>query len=161
MKQFFIALLLLAIGFVAGWFARPRCSEIVSYRSDTIFIRDTIREIMPTIKERLIVRTDVDTLRLPGDTVFIAVEVPIEKRSYASADYYAEISGYKPSLDLIKVFPQTKVINTVQTLTVPDSRRWGVGVNVGAAYSPYFNKFTPSISVGVQYNLFEFGKSKK
>jgi hypothetical protein len=43
------------------------------------------------------------------------VPIPIEKKIYKGEDYFAEISGYKASLDRIEVYPKTTTITKIQT----------------------------------------------
>jgi hypothetical protein len=148
----------MVVGWLGGRFIRPTCPAIVETRTDTVVIRDTIREYHPVVKEILTTRISVDTLRLPGDTVFIAVEVPIEKRVYESSDYRAEISGFKPSLDLIEVYPKTKIVNTTQTLRISDPRRWGIGPYIGYGFSAQNGKVIgiPTVGISLQYQLIQW-----
>lgn len=72
---------------------------------------DTVKESYPVpVRDEI-----VDTLRIVvRDTIRVKdtlyVNVPLEKKLYASSEYYAEVSGYRPSLDYIEVYPKTKIV---------------------------------------------------
>lgn len=111
-KNIIIGALMLILGFAIGILCRPKQTErVVDIQRDTIIYRDTIRETYPieiskevVKKEYVVVR---DTLRIK-DTLYLSL--PMERRVYGSDDFYAEVTGYKPSLDYIEVFPKTRVI---------------------------------------------------
>lgn len=90
------------------------------FTADTIHIRDTIR-------------ID-DTLVLPRQEVI-----------YQDSLYRAVISGYRPRLDHLELFPRT----TTHTLTPQlKPKRWGIGLQAG-----YGLPYGPYIGLGVSYNL--------
>lgn len=113
MKKIIPYIIVIALGMVIGWLCRG-CyisdNEPLIQR-DTIVYTDTIREAYPveirneTIDTMLV--TIRDTLRIK-DTLYLSL--PMERKVYASDEYYAEVTGYKPSLDYIEVFPKTRVI---------------------------------------------------
>lgn len=116
--------ILLAIGLVGGILLSrtfrhdvPQGKTIIQI--DSVIIRDTeyIRE--PVFVESRV----VDTIQVPiqmRDTVYIAL--PIEQNYYRGSDYEAWVSGYKPRLDSLHVFHETKVITrNVTTVTKPKS----------------------------------------
>jgi hypothetical protein len=78
---------------------------------DTLVRVDTIREDNPILIKESVIDTMLvvlrDTIRL-RDTLFLSL--PLEKKIYGSSEYYAEVSGYRPSLDYIEVFPKTRVV---------------------------------------------------
>lgn len=112
MKKYIPYILVLVVGFAIGILCRPKQTErVVDIQRDTIIYRDTIRETYPIEiskeavgKEYVVVR---DTLRIK-DTLYLSL--PMERRVYGNDDFYAEVTGYKPSLDYIEVFPKTKII---------------------------------------------------
>lgn len=156
----FIASLLLsaALGFVGGRRARPEAE--VRVKADTVRFRDTVTverpvPILSTIIDTvLVVRPDIIVIR---DTVY--ARLPRELKEYSGADYRAVVSGYRPSLDLIQVFPETRVVtNTVTVRRQDKRRRWSIGAQAGygltlrdgrAALSPY-------VGAGVSYSLVEW-----
>lgn len=82
----------------------------------------------------------------------VEVVVPITQRVYADSMYRAYVSGYRPRLDSIFVYPRTSYITT----TVKEKpKRWGIGLQAGYGYSPG-NGMSPYIGIGVSYNLFSF-----
>jgi hypothetical protein len=153
--QIILTLAIAAVAGLVGWHARPDC-PVIETRSDTVIVRDTILVPVPVPVERHVVRVDTVRLTTPGDTVRVEVEIPIERKVYATSDYRAEIEGFRPQLISMEVYRQTQFIDRTQTIRVPDTKRWGFGVNIGAGYAPNMNKVYPTISVGVQYNLIEF-----
>lgn len=144
-----LIIILAAIIFVGGcvgsfFFGRAtKGTSIVSteVERDTIVVRDTLRESYPVEVQREVVRTEYkyltrverDTITL-RDTVF--VEIPIEEREYKGKDYRAVVGGYNPYLKSIEVYPETRYINTTETIT--KRKRWGVtlGVQGGYGYTP-------------------------
>ena len=119
-------------------------------------IHDTITREMPVYITKTRVRTEYvpvrDTLRL-HDTLF--VPITIEKRVYKDSLYRAEISGYKPSLDKIEIYQQTRTITQVERVLVKDKKRWGLGIQAGYGVGIHSGVVytTPYIGVGVSYNL--------
>ena len=112
MKKILPFVIILIVGIVIGWlcrkpFIRP---EIVTQR-DTLVRVDTVKELYPvSIREEVVDTFRVavrDTIRL-RDTLYL--NLPIEKKLYTSPEYYAEVSGYRPSLDYIEVYPKTKIV---------------------------------------------------
>jgi hypothetical protein len=89
-----------------------------------------------------------DTIRI-GDTV-----VYREQALYADSLYKAWVSGYRPRLDSIEVYPRTiyqTVTNDVYHTIVPKKKRWGLGVQAGYGYPGGVY-----IGLGVNYNLFQW-----
>ena len=99
---------------------------------DTIVYRDTIREAYPveirneTIDTMLV--TIRDTLRIK-DILYLTL--PMERKVYASDEYYAEVTGYKPSLDYIEVFPKTRIIKETITQSVTNRNALSMGMELG------------------------------
>ena len=153
MKNVVIALALIAIAFLLGRRSvKPEIVEI--HRTDTVVVRDTVREtvLVPTI--RYLTRVDTVLLLVPGDTVKVPVLVPISRNVYEGEDYRAVVSGFRASLDTINIFRKTQTVtNTVvQRVEVPGKpKRWGIGVSAGYALTPQGMK--PYIGAGVQYNF--------
>ena len=113
MKKYIILLAILVLGMAIGWLCRGcfHADKTPIAQRDTIIYRDTIREPYPPEISKEVVRTEYvvvrDTLRIK-DTLYLSL--PMERRVYGSDDFYAEVTGYKPSLDYIEVFPKTKII---------------------------------------------------
>lgn len=115
----------------------PRDSTVLRYESIKVPVLDTIRT------------TVADTLPLDS----ITVEIPITQKVYRNSTYQAWVSGYKPSLDSIRIFqPITTITRTITNTEVRyKSKRWGVGVQVGVGMTP--NKVEPYVGIGVTYNI--------
>ena len=104
--------LLLILGFAIGILCRPKQTEkVVDIQRDTIVYRDTIREYHPMLIREEVIDTMLVFVRdtiVRNDTTYITL--PLERKVYASDEYYAEVTGYRPSLDYIEVFPKTRII---------------------------------------------------
>ena len=64
----------------------------------------------------------------------------------------AWVSGYRPRLDSLMVFPRTvyrTVTNDIYHTIVPKKKRWGFGLQAGYGYPGGFY-----VGGGVSYNLF-------
>lgn len=151
-------LILLAALALAGSYLLGRRSvkpEIVEiHRTDTVVVRDTVRETVLVPKIRYLTRVDTVLLLVPGDTVKVPVLVPISRKVYEGEDYRAVVSGFRASLDTLDIFRKTQTVtNTVvQRVEVPGKpKRWGIGVSAGYALTPQGMK--PYIGAGVQYNF--------
>ena len=186
-------IILLFLGFAAGWFTRGCCRGDEVVYSDTITVIDTIPYYYPVPRDSNIVR--YITVKLPirtenadsganvelavtengnylrenGDTVqeniqgngnipsknipdSVEVVVPITQRVYGDSLYRAYVSGYRPQLDSIFVYPRTNYITT----TVKEKpKRWGIGLQAGYGYSPG-NGMSPYLGIGVSYNFITF-----
>jgi hypothetical protein len=104
---------MMVLGMVGGWLCRGcfHADKTPIVQRDTLVRVDTIREDNPILIKESVIDTMLvvlrDTIRL-RDTLFLSL--PLEKKIYGSSEYYAEVSGYRPSLDYIEVFPKTKII---------------------------------------------------
>ena len=148
-----IALALISVAFLLGRRSvKPEIVEI--HRTDTVVVRDTVRETVLVPKIRYLTRVDTVLLLVPGDTVKVPVLVPISRKVYEGEDYRAVVSGFRASLDTLDIFRKTQTVtNTVvQRVEVPGKpKRWGIGVSAGYALTPQGMK--PYIGAGVQYNF--------
>ena len=160
LRNILIAVVALGLGILAGWLIRgampAQTQTIVSV--ETVTVRDTVFEPVPVPAE--VVRTDEilvpirDTVAI-RDTVYMALE--IEQKHYRGDDYEAWVSGFRPRLDSIMVFPVTQyVTKTVTTSTGP--KRWGVGVQAGygAAIVGGQVGLSPYIGIGVQWSVIQW-----
>lgn len=156
MKNVVIALALIAIAFLLG--RRSVKPEIVKiHRTDTVVVRDTVRETVLVPKVRYLTRVDTVLLKVPGDTVEVPVLVPISRNVYEGEDYRAVVSGFRASLDTLDIFRKTQTVtNTVvQRVEVPGKpKRWGIGVSAGYALTPQGVK--PYIGAGISYSFITF-----
>lgn len=106
--------------------------EVYKYISKT--------EYVPIVKDSLIT-----------DTIKELVYLPREYMVYKDTSYRAVVSGVEPRLDSIEIYQK----NTTQTVTkyvqVPDKKRWGLGIGVGAGFNG--KEIQPYVGIGVQYNI--------
>jgi hypothetical protein len=156
MKNVVIALALIAAAFLLGRRSvKPEIVEI--HRTDTVVVRDTVRETVLVPKVRDLTRVDTVLLPVPGDTVEVPVLVPISRNVYEGEDYRAVVSGFRASLDTLDIFRKTQTVtNTVvQRVEVPGKpKRWGIGVSAGYALTPQGVK--PYIGAGISYSFITF-----
>lgn len=86
-----------------------------------------------------------DTIRI-GDTV-----VNREQVYYEDSLYRAWVSGYRPRLDSMVVYPRTifqEVTNDVYHTIIPKKKHWGIGLQVGYGYPSGWY-----IGVGANWNI--------
>ena len=142
-----ILVILLAVACVAAWFRphEPQPAEIrTETKVNTVVKVDTLL-ISPPMAPLLVFQL-TDTIRI-GDTV-----VYREQAYYEDSLYRAWVSGYRPRLDSLMVFPKTvyqTVTNDIYHAITPKKKRWGLGLQVGYGYPNGWY-----VGVGVGYNLF-------
>ena len=152
-----LAALLLLSGYLLG---RRTChvptpEKIV--QTDTLRIRDTILVEKPAPVEVRVVDTMLvsvtDTISI-SDTVYL--RLPREIKQYEDSLYRAQVSGYRPSLDWIEVYPQTVYLTKV--VKTQDVKRWGIGLQAG--YGAYVAggqvRLAPYVGVGVNWAILQF-----
>lgn len=133
----------------------------VTEKTDTLVVRDTITVQNPVYLTKYVDRVELvpvtDTLRI-RDTLYIAQER--EVREYAGEDYHATVSGIRPSLDEISVFPKTVTQTITQTVQVSGPQKWhrigwGVAAGPGVFWQPGMDNVTPGVGilVGLRINL--------
>lgn len=142
-----ILVILLAVACVAAWFRphEPLPAEIRTETKVKIVVKvDTLLISAPMAP--LLVFQLTDTIRI-GDTVVLR-----EQAYYEDSLYRAWVSGYRPRLDSLMVFPKTvyqTVTNDIYHTITPKKKRWGLGLQVGYGYPGGFY-----VGGGVSYNLF-------
>ena len=144
-----ILVILLAVVCVVAWF-RPQEPLPVEIRTETkvktVVKVDTLL-ISPPLAPLLVFRL-TDTMRI-GDTV-----VYREQAYYEDSLYRVWVSGCRPRLDSLQIFPKTvyqTVTNDIYHTITPKKKRWGLGLQAGYGY--------PSgiyAGVGISYNLFQW-----
>ena len=150
-----VVAIIAGLGFLFGRYAYPKCPEMLPPRIDTVVVRDTIRDTVLVPVNRYLVRIDTVRVKIAGDTVYVEAEVPIERQVFATADYRAEIEGFRPSLVSMDIYRRTQFIDRVQTVQVPEVKRWGIGIQAGYGATVYGGRviIVPTVGVGVQYNI--------
>lgn len=139
---------------------RAAVAELIEEpKADTLIVRDTVTvefpvPILTTITDTILVA--YPDIVIIHDTTF--VQLPKERKEYSGKDYRAVVSGYQPSLDLIQVFPETKVVT--RTISVPSRKRSHFALSLQAGYGITIqdNRITPLpyIGAGLSYSLVEW-----
>jgi hypothetical protein len=124
-------LVALLLGGVGGYYVGKGKKPTI--QRDTVTFHDTITEYEPKEVERIVVRKEkipVHDTTCVHDTAF--VELPVERVVYADSNYRAVVSGIRPSLDEISVYPETKIITQTITVTEPGKKgRFSIGAQAG------------------------------
>lgn len=153
-----VAVFLLLLAFAIGRIRRleEKVLELRNAPADTVLVTriDTILREKPTPVYKYISRTEF--VEIPGnsvriDTVKELVFLPREVMVYKDSTYRAVVSGVQPRLDSIEIYRPTITQTVTKTVSVPDRRRWGVGVQVGAGWNG--KEVQPYLGVGVQYSI--------
>lgn len=156
-----VAALVVAVS-VLSWrlgYRSAVAESIETPRADTLIVRDTVTveypvPILTTITDTLLVA--YPDIVIIHDTTF--VQLPRERKEYSGKDYRAVVSGFQPSLDLIQIFPETKVVT--QTISVPSRNRshWALSLQAGYGITFQDNRITPLpyIGAGLSYSLVEW-----
>ena len=161
------ALLILTNARLTSWLESHRGKPDKTERVDSMTYVDTIPFLVPTARDSLVLR--YDTLRVPlevahviydsiaGDSVVEIGGIPTTQKVYRDTGYVAWVSGYRPSLDSIRVMERTHYVTRTVTLTNPPERRLRlvIGPCVGYGVS-FYGRPCPYIGVGLCYNLFGF-----
>lgn len=140
--------------------------------TDTLTVYDTIPVIKPIPRDSVVIRYITEKLPKSVPTLpnsdeklqesvpntpeivpdSVEVEIPITQKTYETENYKAYVSGYRPNLDSLFLYPQRQI---VQIKSKP--KRWGIGIQVGYGVTVGTQpQFAPYIGVGVSYNLWNF-----
>jgi len=119
---------------------------------------DTVRITMPTPIDSTPVKTVTAKLATPRKTAkdqatdtinkktcdSIEVEVPIVSKEYSdSTTYSVWVSGWRPSLDSIRIYQRQPL--------PPKPKRWHLGISAGYAAGP--RGFSPYVGIGITYSF--------
>lgn len=142
-------ILVVVLAFGLGWFVKPSPEVGIEVRTDTVFStsvivrRDTVRHYLPS---PVLIWRNGDTIHA-GDTI-----LPVEQSIYIDSDYTAYVSGYRPRLDSISVYPKTiTVTNDIYHTMKEKPRRWGVSITAGYGLSK--DGLSPAIIAGISYRI--------
>lgn len=121
-------------------------------------------EIKTETKIKTVVKVDTLLISSPmapllifrlADTMHIGdMVVQREQAYYEDSLYRAWVSGYRPRLDSLQVFPKTvyqTVTNDIYHTIIPKKKRWGLGLQAGYGYPNGWY-----VGVGVSCNLFNW-----
>ena len=132
--------------------------EDISEKVDTLYFRDTITEIRPVFETEITVPDMAvvieDSIIVKDDSLLV---LPLQQRHYKGDDYELWISGYRPQLDSLRIFPETRYI-TKEITVQRNPKRWGIGIQAGYGVSLPEGRpqIAPYIGVGISYNLIRF-----
>lgn len=133
-----------------GMALRPQ-PEIIR---DTVTVRDTIKVPEPClIYQRVTDTLEVEVITVERDTVIAML--PREEVTYQDSTYTAIVSGIRPKLDYLAIYPETKYITVTERYEVPRNTHWGIGIQAGWGGAIADGKLvtSPYIGVGVSYNI--------
>lgn len=164
LQKYLLAALIGAVIAFLAMFGVARCThsgagETPSVVRDTLIVRDTVRIEKPVAKYTHITDTMLvfatDTVRV-RDTVF--VKIPVDTKEYSAEEYKLQVSGYRPELDWIEVYPTTTKVTETRTIETLKKTRWGIGVQVGygAALNGKQVVLSPYVGLGLSYNILSF-----
>ena len=111
---------------VTKWYPKPVKIEI----KDTIYIHS-------------------DSIEQSGDSILL----PRETKTYEDSTYKAVVSGYKPSLDTLMVFPNTIYITTEKVREIEKKDRFSWGLQLGVGYGLVHRKPDIYVGIGGQINF--------
>lgn len=142
-----ILVILLAVVCVVAWFRphEPLPAEICTETKVNTVVKVETLLISPPMAPLLVFQL-TDTIRI-GDTV-----VYREQAYYEDSLYRAWVSGYRPKLDSLQIFPRTiyqTVTNDVYHTIASKKKRWGLGLQVGYGYPG-----GAYVGLGVNYDIF-------
>ncbi len=131
-KNIIIGAVLFLVGLLIGLICRPKqYVETTIVQRDTTIVRDTLTIAKPVavtkVRKDTILVYLTDTIKIK-DTLYVAL--PMETKTYKGEEYYAEVSGYRPSLDVIQVYPKTEYITEKTREIVRHKNYLSVGTEV-------------------------------
>lgn len=160
-----LTVLVCLLGMMASYFLMKRtilenCYTPITH--DTIFVSRTVCAYPEEATDSAIVRyvfvpiVKSDSVTHDTTLVYLAptkdsIVVPITQKVYTDSNYTAYVSGYRPTLDSLRITTQERIVTTTIT---PRRKRWGAGVTAGYAYTP--RGFQPYIGIGINYNLIDW-----
>ena len=130
---------------------------LVKTRVDSIFYEK------PVYVKQTVLKRDTVKVWSPYEQDSVQVELPYIRKEYKDSTYRAWVSGFQDvNLDSIQVYQKTKTIqiNNTNYITKYKNRPFSVGIQTGYGYDLMNKRALPFIGIGVQYNLFSFGKRK-
>lgn len=144
------------------WLYRTKEHRTITETVHVTFV-DTIPYYIPTPRDSVVVRYVTETLPAnPGRDTSATfkdscdVIIPITQKVYKDKEYEAYVSGYKPNLDSIFVYPRNE-ITTITNHVKQKPKRWSVGIQLGYGVNlKGAPDFRPYFGIGLTYNIFSF-----
>lgn len=121
-------------------------------RVDTFIKKDTLYYPKPypvkiEIKDTIYI--PIDSIKTEGDSILL----PRESKTYEDSTYRAVVSGFKPSLDEITVYPVTKYVTIEKVREITKKQHWNYGVGLGFGYGMFNKNFDVFVGGTVGYNF--------
>ena len=139
-------------------------TEILEVHDTLVKTRvDTIFHEKPIYVKQTVLKRDTVQLWSPYEQDFVQVKLPYIQKEFKDSLYEAWVSGYQEvNLDSIRVFKEKQIIeiNNTNYITKYKNRPFSLGIQAGYGYDLMNKRALPFIGIGVQYNLFSFGKRK-
>lgn len=148
MKSLPWILVCLLLGVLVWMECRPHEPLPVEVRTETkikTVVKVGTLSISPPMAPLLFIQLK-DTMHI-GDTV-----VQREQAYYEDSLYRVWVSGYRPRLDSLQIFPRTvyqNVTNDIYHTVIPKKKRWGLGLQAGYGYPGGWY-----VGAGISCNLF-------
>jgi len=152
---------LVALAYLAGERRGARSAMgTVEERTDTLYIRDTVRVTEPVEVSHTVIReklVEVPVYVSTRDTVIRTVYLPREERIYRDSSYMAVVSGVDPKLDYLEIFGSERQVTRTVIETRTLRARWSIGVQGGYGVALGDKvQLAPYIGIGLQYNIISF-----
>ena len=139
-------------------------TEILEIHDTLVKTRvDSIFHEKPIYVKQTVLKCDTVQVWSPYEQDSVQVEIPYISKEYQESTYRAWVSGFQDvNLDYIEIYQKTKTIqiNSTNYITKYKNRPFSVGIQAGYGYDFMNKRSSPFIGIGVQYNLFSFGKRK-
>lgn len=126
---------------------------------DTVTVFDTVPFYYPKPRDSVVTRYVTDTLTvIQSDTTDTArldslpVIIPITSNTYEGDGWRAHVSGFRPQLDSLVLFPERQTI-TIRDPPATDkaSNRWTLSVQAGYGITP--RGMQPYLGVGLSWRF--------
>lgn len=121
-------------------------------RVDTFIKKDTVTKWYPKPVKKIIRDTiylSTDSVKTEGDSILL----PRETKTYEDSTYRAVVSGFKPFLDTLIVYPRTIYITKEKVREITKKQHWNYGIGVGFGYGMFNKKFDVFVGGTVGYNF--------
>ena len=116
---------------------------------DTVVIRDTLKFDNPTL---IYIKSEPDTLYIPS--IDSTVRIDKETKLYKDSLYELQLSGIRPNLDYINVYPKTTYITTEKVSYVKEKKKhFHHGIQAGIGFGIINRKPDVFVGYGVQINF--------
>ena len=136
---------------------------------DTITIVDTIPFYYPVPKDSVVVRYVAEKLPVVSEGVpkiadsvpqiavsvpkdSVSVQIPIVQKVYENSTYKAYVSGFRPNLDSLIVYPTRQVVTIVPPKEKP--HRWHIGPSIGVGMTT--NGIQPTLGITLTYSIWSW-----